>query len=383
MFIGVPIPIRPADVSLVMRQFVFRLAVLAFCTRALPSAAQPLSPHDIVSIRLAKDARLSPDARRVAFVISEPAGSEQAARRSGIWTVATDGSDPPRLQISGGDDSFPRWSPDGKSLAFLSVRGEALPAARPARQIYRIRMDPDRAGGPEALTSVEGGVDEFAWSPDGRFIAFTSPEGAVEEDPVVVGRNLQYTRFGVLDVSARTVSLMTGRDFDVQELAWSPKGDEIALVVAPSPRPEDQLRLALVVVNTRTGKIGRRLSENVALPGVLRWSPEGRFITFLECPPSREFAFWLAMVPAAGGQSQPLLKDRPLSVLRAEWTPDSRSLVLLTIEGTRQALSKLDLQSDRMEPIADVLASQAEFGFTTDGSTIAYLGQTARSPTDV
>ncbi|MFY9550923.1 MAG: S9 family peptidase [Thermoanaerobaculia bacterium] len=343
-----------------------------------------MSPHDIGEIRLASDVRLSPDARRVAFVVSEPAESQRAARRSGIWTMATDGSDAPRLRILGGDDSSPRWSPDGKTLAFLSARGESLPrASRPTRQVYRIRADGDGAGAPEQLTSVDGGIDEFGWSPDGRFIAFTAPEPAVEEDPVVVGRNLRYTRLGILDVSGRTVSLLTSRDFDVQEFAWSARSDEIALVVAPSPRPEDQLRLALVVVNRQTGKIARRLSENVSFPGALRWSPDGRFITFRECPPTREFASWLAMVPAAGGRVQPLLKDRPLTILRAEWAPDSRRLVLLTIEGTRQALNMLDVQGGRVEPVADVVVSQWEFSFTTNGATIAYLSQTPRSPTDV
>jgi dipeptidyl aminopeptidase/acylaminoacyl peptidase len=56
----------------------------------------------------------SPDAGRVAFVVSEPAESGRAMRRSGIWTVAVDGSDAPRLWISGGDDNSVRWSPDGK-----------------------------------------------------------------------------------------------------------------------------------------------------------------------------------------------------------------------------------------------------------------------------
>jgi dipeptidyl aminopeptidase/acylaminoacyl peptidase len=121
-----------------------------------------LNPHDISEIRLASDVRLSPDARRVAFVVSEPAESGQAARRSGIWTVAADGSEIPRLRISGGDDNSPRWSPDGTTLAFLSVRGEG-PAGTggSTRQAYRVAAKEDGAGAPERLTSADGGVDEF------------------------------------------------------------------------------------------------------------------------------------------------------------------------------------------------------------------------------
>jgi dipeptidyl aminopeptidase/acylaminoacyl peptidase len=343
-----------------------------------------LNPRDISEIRLASDVRLSPDARRVAFVVSEPAESGRAVRRSGIWTVAADGSETPRLRISGGDDNSPRWSPDGTTLAFLSVRPEVpVGAGGSRRQVFRVAAKEEGAGAPRPLTSADGGVDGFAWSPDGRFIAFTAPEPATDEAPTVVGRTLQYTRLGIVDVAEGTTSILTGREFDVAELAWSPSGEEIALVVAPTPRPEDEFHLALIVVNRKTGRIARRLSENVAFSGGLRWSPDGRFLTFLECPPAREFGSWLAMVPAAGGPVRPLLKEHFFTTLRAEWAADSKSLLLLTIEGTSQALVSYDVESGRMRRVADVVISQWEFSFTTNGVTSAYLTQSARSPSDV
>ena len=315
-------------------------------------------------------------------MIAEPADSARATRRSGIWTVESRGSASPRLLISGGDDKSPRWSPDGKTLAFLSARGETG-AAGPTSQVYRVDAGGEAAGAPERLSLADGDVDEFAWSPDGRFIAFTSREPAVEEDPTVTGKNLQYTRLGIVDVARHATSLLTGRDFDVQELAWSADGKEIALVIASTPSPEDQYKLGLVVVNRQSGKIARRLSENVAFTGLLRWSPDGRLITFRECLPARKFSSWLAVVPAAGGRVRPLAKDRRSTTLRAEWAADSRHLVLLTLEGTGQALDELDVESGRVRRIADVVASQFEFGFSTAGESIAYLAQSARSPTDV
>jgi dipeptidyl aminopeptidase/acylaminoacyl peptidase len=358
-------------------------AVLSLCACASGLNAQTLSPHDISAIRLASDVRLSPDARRVAFVIAEPAESARATRRSGIWTVATHGSAPPRPLISGGDDNSPRWSPDGTTLAFLSARADAPGSSAPTSQIYRVGANAEGAGAPERLSSAEGDVDDFAWSPDGRFIAFTVREPAVEQDPAVADKSLQYTRLGIVSVGERTTSALTGRDFDVQEFAWSADGNEIALVIAPTPRPEDQFQLGLVVLNRQTGKIVRRLSENVAFAGLLTWSPDGRLITFRECPPARKFASWLAVIPAAGGTVRPLLKDRRSTTLRAEWAADSRHLVLLTVEGTGQALVDLDIESGRVRRIADVVNSQFEFGFSTDGKTIAYLGQSASSPSDV
>jgi len=372
-----------AGVLLVMRPVSLSSAVLILCADALRLSGQPISPRDISEVRLASDVRLSPDARRVAFVVSEPAESGRALRRSRIWIVATDGSERPRLQISGGDDRSPRWSPDGEKLAFLSVREESSPGAGEAtRQIYQAAANSEE-GSAQRLTSVGGGVDEFAWSPDGRLIAFAAPEPAIDEDPILVGRQLRYTRLGIVNVAEGTTTLVTGRDFDVQEFAWSPDGGEIALVVAPTPRPEDQFGLALVVVNRRTGKIARRLSENVAFSGGLRWSPDGQLITFFECPPTREFGSWLAMVPAAGGEVRPLLKDSISTTLRAEWAPDSKSLLLLTEEGTGQALLRLDATTGRSRRVADVVNSQWEFSFSTNGTTIAYLNQSMRSPSDV
>jgi dipeptidyl aminopeptidase/acylaminoacyl peptidase len=226
-------------------------------------------------------------------------------------------------------------------------------------------------------------VDDFAWSPDDRFIAFMAPEPATDEDPVAVGRTLRYTRLGIVNVAEGTTSLITAREIDVAELAWSPNGEEIALVVAPTPRPEDEFHLALVVVSRQTGRIARRLSENVAFSGGLRWAPNGQFITFLECPPMREFGSWLAMVSAAGGPVRPLLKEQLFTTLRAEWGADSKSLLLLTIEGTSQTLVNFDIRSGRMRRVADVVISQWEFSFTTNGATSTYLSQSARSPSDV
>ena len=126
----------------------------------------------------------------------------------------------------------PRWSPDGKTLAFLSDRA----------QVYLLRAGESTA---VQLTSVPGGVEDFEWSPDSKMIAFVARDQTTRDeqekkaagyDAVEVDRNLKYSRLWITTVSDHKALQVTKQDFEIYELAWSPKGDELALVVTPTPK---------------------------------------------------------------------------------------------------------------------------------------------------
>ena len=102
----------------------------------------------------------------------------------------------------------------------------------------------------------------------------------------------------------------------------------------------------------------------------------GSLITFLEGPSTKEFASWLAVVPANGGSVRPLMKDYSGTVLAAEWTPDSKRLLAQSIEGTRQALLTIDVATGVARKLADVTQTIWEYSFSTNGQTIVYTAQT-------
>ena len=356
-----------------MRINLLLAAAVLFCP--LVTHAQTITPEDILSIRELSDIQLSPDGKQVAFVITEPAASNTQPRASNIWTMPVDGTESPRLLLPGLSNSgSPRWSPDGETLAFLSDRA----------QIYLLRAAEST---PVQLTSVPGGVEDFEWSPDSKMIAFVArdqPEKkAAGDDAIEVDRDLKYSRLWISTVSDRKAVQLTKQHFEIYELAWSPKGDELALVVAPTPKAEDSLNLSLIVVNRSTGEVARTLSKLVNLTGALRWSPDGRLISFYEGPPTKEYAAWVSVVPAAGGPSHPLLKDYAGSVLRLQWMPDSKHLMAQSVEGTHQALLTVDTATGDARKLTDIVHSQWNVGFSTNESTTAYFSQSAGAPSDI
>jgi dipeptidyl aminopeptidase/acylaminoacyl peptidase len=374
------------------------IATLLFVSTALPVAnpaqreTRPISPEDVLSIREVREIQLSPDGKQVAFRVREPADPKlpRESRNMNLWLISTDGNQPPRQLLPKlKNASSPRWSPDGRWLAFLSDHGNSADTGG-GNQVYLLRLDGSDA---ERLTSVPGGVNSFAWSADGKMIAFIARDQSTQEeiekqsagnDAIEVDRNFKYTRLWVANLEDRKSVLITKQDFEINELAWSPHSDEIALVVARTQRPEDSLLLSLVVVNRLTGQVARTLSTNASpITGLLRWSPDGSLIVFLEGPPTKEFASWLAVVPAKGGSVRPLIKDHPGTALTAEWTPDSKSLLAQSIEGTRQALLRIDLRAGTSQKLADVTQTIWEYSFSTNGQIIVYTAQTLDSPSDI
>lgn len=129
-----------------------------------------------------------------------------------------------------------------------------------------------------------------------------------------------------------------------------------------------------------------RLADGLSITGVLRWSPDGRWITFFESPappPNRPFAFWLSIVSPAGGAPRGVMKDSALSVLAVEWLKDSRRLVAQSVEGTHQTLRILDIPTGTSRVLTTLNISQGDFSFGTNGELVAYLNQSAESPSDV
>ena len=141
------------------------VAFLLACASAVHAAApsRPLSLDDLAKLRGVSDPQVSPDGKWVAYVVGT-IDAEKDTRDSDLWMVSWDGTQQIRLtSTTESSERAPRWSPDGKYLAFLAARGGEEEKKKGA-QVWLL----NRAGGEaQQLTDIKGGVSDYVWSPDG------------------------------------------------------------------------------------------------------------------------------------------------------------------------------------------------------------------------
>src|SRR6476469_2527434 len=259
-----------------------------------------MKPDDVYALTSVGDPRLSPDGRRVAYVVSR-IDEEANAYRTAIWLATLDGSEEPRQLTSGKrNDGSPRWSPDGRWLAFVSNRdGEDEKKAK--GQLYVLPAD---GGEPRRLTDGKESVEAIAWSPDSSRIAFARRvrDEAYDEEDDRKRAPRRFTRVffkldGVGWIGDRRSHLfvvgldvgderqLTDGDCENGDLAWSPDGTRIVFWSMRGDRWDVEFVEALYELEVDAdGAEPRRLTqpdENASNPS---FSSDGSLIAYIHTP---------------------------------------------------------------------------------------------------
>ena len=253
---------------------------------------RPFRPEDALRLKAVGDPDLSPDGRRVAFVVVD-VDEEKDATRSSIWVAAVDGATPPRRFTEGPADGSPRWSPDGRWLAYISVTDD-----KPAHA--HVRLGPLDGGAPLALGELPGPVGELAWSPDSRRIVAGCRVGVPDlEDAKPQERNAPRRVRGMgarmdgvgwqegrrhlflIDVPDGHVKQLTRGDFDHDQPSFSPDGRSIVFTSDRTRRRDDrQFRSDAWIMPAEGGRL-RRLTEGRGSGSFPRFSPDGELVAFV------------------------------------------------------------------------------------------------------
>ncbi len=371
------------------------LTVLVSADSAAAQARRPMTPEDVVSINRASDAQMSPDGRRVAFVVTSW-DRENDRLNSDIW-LAYDTREPSvRLTVHSKRDDHPRWGPDGRRLAFLSERGsEASGNPVPSSSRAQIFLVNPQAGEPVQLTSHKTPVQDFDWSPDGRFIAFIAEEppeqGSDTRLPIVVDEDDRYAQLWIVEIATQQIRQLTKGDRQITSFNWSPDGAQIVFTARTTPKQTENPTTEVFITQTdlknapyETAR-SRQITNGNGEESEPRFSPDGRWISFLahadgdvNTGPLR-----IHLVPLTGGGPQVLGRRFDGYISAYRWVIDSRRLILLAGVGVNARIFTIGLFDQTPMAMTRDEGVTTGFSMTLDGMNLAYVHENPRMAGEV
>ncbi len=369
------------------------------------AALRNLTVDDYFRIKEVADAQISPEGKWVAYTVKTHRQKQDDSVER-IWMIEASGGDAIPLTSDGTCSSHPRWSPDGKYLAFLRERGEC----DGEKQVWLMNRE---GGEPEQLTHTAETVKDFAWSPAGDRLVLVMQDPDDEEAetkkhkgaestkdetpprPWVIDRlHFKEDEIGYLDrrrthlyvftIAPRQCVQITSGDYDDSKPAWSPDGRSIAFVSNRSENPDRNYNSNIWVVaadNTERGKTLIRVSASPCTDDSPAWSPDGKWIAFssqLEPQLIERATIHLAVAPAAGGEAKILTRMLDRSVYEPRFSADGKYIYFLSEDdGTKNLLQISPAGGDIIRPIAGRRTVDS-FSVSESGAIAAIVGELAR-----
>ena len=401
--------------------------LLVLCFSAASAQKRNITEKDLFDFAWVGDPQISPDGSAVVFV-RVTVNAAKTNYDTSLWGVPTSGAEEPRRLTSGSRDSAPRWSPDGKFLAF--VRSSETPGSSP--QIYLL---PTTGGEAFQLTSTARGAGGPVWSPDSKWIAFgsgTNPQdiakqgkpatpGERESDVRVItravyrsdgGGYLDPTRPNHLWVTGvprgpedkPTAKQLTSGQFNEGNFVWARDGSRIYFATNRDPEPYySDPKTQIYSILPAGGETSLLTTVDMGV-GALSLSPDGRRFAFnasafhdpvqsytqpdlwvMDAAPNAKprnltanFDFDMGAnvggdqaAPRAGGGAAPI------------WTADGRSIIERFTKEGRANLALFDAETGKLTEITRGDQAVMNFRATPDAGKLAYTISTPTRITDL
>ncbi len=372
-------------------------------------AKHAITFDDLIKLHRVAEAQISPDGKWVAYTVATP-DMEANRGASNIWVVPAAGG--PTMQLTqSGHDSSPVWSPDGKTLAFLSSRsGDS--------QVYLLSMD---GGEAHALTKISSGTDIVKWSPGGKTLAFTSSvypdckdndcntkRDAEKEKSKVkahVAEQLLYRHWThwndgkrshlfvvPADGSSAPRDLTPGANYDVPpdersgpgDINFSPDSKEICFTAVTDKMEAISTNADLFIVPVAGGE-AKRITTQPGFDGNPVYSPDGNFIAYhAQLTAEYESDRWRVMLYNRQTEKIENLSEKfDRSANELAWSRDSKTIYFTAENETRQPVYAMPAHAgaDPIKIIADTF--NTALSLSADGKMLVFERTSLTMPAEI
>src|SRR5881396_329850 len=353
--------------------------VSLFPVPGLSAQKRAITIDDYLALKSVGNPQLSPDGKWVAYTVTEQSLKDNRGIAR-IWLADVASGAVRQLTAGPGSDRQPRWSPDGRTLAFVSTRENGA-------QLWVL---PIAGGEARRVTSLADGVFDPLWLPDGTGLLVTSDVKWPAQQEIdrrnddfptdariwtdLMWRHWDDWRAGkrqhlfvvtLADGSARD---LTPVDHDVPTIATSGDGD---VSVAPDGR---EIGGPMRQVTTATG------ADNTP-----RYSPDGKWLAYLSMERAGFEAdrLRLMLVGRSDGRTVEATAGWTLSIGSYTWCPDSKCIYAVVEERGRDNIYRIDVPSFRRSVAVGNSGVNTDVSVAPDGKTLAYLHQSNTQPNEV
>jgi dipeptidyl aminopeptidase/acylaminoacyl peptidase len=338
--------------------------------------------NDLYRISDISEPSVSPDGRWVAYTVQR-LNAQINSGYSELWKVSIDGKSTQQLTFSKEySNSLPKWSPDGKWLAYLSDTG--------SENTTQIWLMPANGGKSLQVTNINGEVSDFNWAPDSQNIAFIGNEdqsGSLEnaelDKPIIVDR-YQFKADGsgyLTDVhdhlymytigTKKTIRLTSG-DHDEYLPAWSPNGKYIAYVTRRGKESDRHFNYDIYLIEPKINGKEQQLTHYIGsdmdpdFESYPSWSPDSTKIAYLRNKEDK----WIYYSPSQ--LAVVTIADRKESIVapldqwfyKPQWSHDGLSIYALIEESRTTHLNKIDVATGQIQKITEGLSTDMDFVLT-------------------
>ncbi|MDQ3548570.1 MAG: S9 family peptidase [Chloroflexota bacterium] len=347
-----------------------------------------LTAELLADMSVPTDPQVSPDGRWFAASVTTVAKPDKH-RNAAIWLADTSGSrDARQITTGAANDTCPRWSPDGRELAFLSDRDK-----RGKSQLQLLTLD---GGEARELTDVRGGVAGFCWlTGTGRRIAYLAVDARDEDeekrrdgerdDANVYGTFWPLARIVVCDLDTGDERSIDTGNTHVSDIVPAPDGNRLAVVISETPEIDSLLATGqIAVIDLNSGSLTEVVDLGFWASSIV-WGRDGQHLYFVGASgdtPVSSSQLWT--VEASGsGKPRCISVDAPHcfgSLIRAT---DRDEVLALIACGVESEIHRIDLDTDEHTVITHIAGDINGISASQDGSVIGILASTPDRPDDL